>query len=28
MQRRDAKTGMVAICGGGGMGVCGIFEKL
>jgi acetyl-CoA C-acetyltransferase len=27
MQRRNAKRGMVAICGGGGMGVCGIIEK-
>lgn len=27
MQRRDAKHGLIAICGGGGMGICGIFEK-
>lgn len=27
MQRRNAKYGLVAICGGGGMGVCGILEK-
>lgn len=27
MQRRNAKHGLVAICGGGGMGVCGILEK-
>lgn len=27
MQRRDAKTGLIAICGGGGMGICGIFER-
>lgn len=27
MQRRDAKRGMVAICGGGGMGICGIFTR-
>jgi len=27
MQRRNAKNGLVAICGGGGMGVCGILEK-
>jgi len=27
MQRRDAKYGLEAICGGGGMGVCGILEK-
>jgi acetyl-CoA C-acetyltransferase len=27
MHRRDARTGMIAICGGGGMGICGIFEK-
>jgi acetyl-CoA C-acetyltransferase len=27
MQRRDAKHGLIAICGGGGMGLCGIFEK-
>jgi acetyl-CoA C-acetyltransferase len=27
MQRRDAKLGLIAICGGGGMGICGIFEK-
>ncbi|MFC2069690.1 thiolase family protein [Chloroflexota bacterium] len=27
MQRRDAKYGLIAICGGGGMGVCGILQK-
>jgi len=27
MQRRDAKTGLIAICGGGGMGICAIFER-
>jgi acetyl-CoA C-acetyltransferase len=27
MKRRDAKTGLIAICGGGGMGVCAIVEK-
>jgi acetyl-CoA C-acetyltransferase len=27
MKRRDSKTGLIAICGGGGMGVCAIFEK-
>lgn len=27
MHRRDARTGLIAICGGGGMGICGIFEK-
>ena len=27
MQRRNARRGLVAICGGGGMGVCGILEK-
>lgn len=27
MHRRDAKTGLIAICGGGGMGICGILEK-
>ena len=27
MQRRNARYGMIAICGGGGMGVCGILEK-
>ena len=27
MQRRNAKRGMVAICGGGGMGICGIFTR-
>ncbi|MDD5494310.1 MAG: thiolase family protein, partial [Dehalococcoidia bacterium] len=27
MQRSNAKNGMIAICGGGGMGVCAIFEK-
>jgi len=27
MQRRNAKYGLEAICGGGGMGVCGILEK-
>lgn len=28
MKRRDAKTGLIAICGGGGMGVCVIVEKV
>jgi acetyl-CoA C-acetyltransferase len=27
MQRRDAKNGLIAICGGGGMGVCMVIEK-
>lgn len=27
MRRRNAKYGLIAICGGGGMGVCGILEK-
>ncbi len=27
MQRRDAKYGLIGICGGGGMGVCGIVER-
>ena len=27
MHRRDVKTGLIAICGGGGMGICGILEK-
>ncbi len=27
MQRRNAKNGLEAICGGGGMGVCGIIER-
>jgi len=27
MQRRNAGHGLIAICGGGGMGVCGILEK-
>jgi len=27
MQRRNAKNGLIAICGGGGMGICAIFEK-
>jgi len=27
MQRRNARHGLMAICGGGGMGVCGILEK-
>jgi len=27
MPRRNARYGLVAICGGGGMGVCGILEK-
>ena len=27
MQRRSARYGLIAICGGGGMGVCGILEK-
>lgn len=27
MPRRNARHGLVAICGGGGMGVCGILEK-
>jgi acetyl-CoA C-acetyltransferase len=28
MQRRDAKTGLIAICGGGGMGTCAIVERV
>jgi acetyl-CoA C-acetyltransferase len=28
MQRRKARYGLIAICGGGGMGVCGIVEKV
>ncbi|MFC1915383.1 acetyl-CoA C-acyltransferase [Chloroflexota bacterium] len=28
MQRRDARYGLLAICGGGGMGVSGILEKV
>jgi len=28
MQRRNAKYGLVSICGGGGMGVCGILERV
>jgi len=28
MQRRNAKTGLITICGGGGMGVCAIVEKV
>ena len=28
MKRRDSKTGLIAICGGGGMGVCAIVEKV
>jgi acetyl-CoA C-acetyltransferase len=27
MRRRNSRYGLVAICGGGGMGVCGILEK-
>jgi len=27
MQRRNARRGLIAICGGGGMGVCGILGK-
>ena len=27
MQRRNARYGLICICGGGGMGICGIFEK-
>lgn len=27
MLRRNAKYGLIAICGGGGMGVCGILER-
>jgi acetyl-CoA C-acetyltransferase len=27
MQRRDVKYGLIGICGGGGMGVCGIVER-
>jgi len=27
MRRRKARYGLIAICGGGGMGVCGILEK-
>ena len=28
MPRRKAKYGLIAICGGGGMGVCGILERV
>jgi len=28
MQRRNAKHGLIAICGGGGMGLWAIFEKV
>ena len=28
MQRRDAKVGLECICGGGGLGIAGIFEKI
>jgi acetyl-CoA C-acetyltransferase len=28
MRRRNARYGLIAICGGGGMGVCGIVEKV
>lgn len=28
MRRRSAKYGLIAICGGGGMGVCGILERV
>jgi acetyl-CoA C-acetyltransferase len=28
MRRRNAGYGLIAICGGGGMGVCGILEKV
>jgi acetyl-CoA C-acetyltransferase len=28
MQRRDARYGLIAICGGGGMGVAGILERV
>ena len=28
MPRRSAKYGLIAICGGGGMGTCGILEKV
>ena len=27
MQRRNARYGLIAICGGGGMGTCGILER-
>jgi acetyl-CoA acetyltransferase len=27
MKRRQSKYGMIAICGGGGMGVSGIVER-
>ena len=27
MQRRDVRRGLIAICGGGGMGVCCLVEK-
>ncbi|UCB42322.1 MAG: hypothetical protein JSV77_07600 [Dehalococcoidales bacterium] len=27
MQRRDAKYGLIGICGGGGMGICAILER-
>ena len=28
MRKRNAKYGLIAICGGGGMGTCGILEKI
>jgi len=28
LQRRNARYGLISICGGGGMGVCGILEKV
>ena len=28
MRRRNARYGLIAICGGGGMGTCGIVEKI
>jgi len=28
MRRRNNKYGLIAICGGGGMGICGILEKI
>jgi len=28
MQRRKSKRGLMAICGGGGMGVCGLLEEV
>jgi len=28
MRRRNARYGLIAICGGGGMGTCGILEKI